>query len=905
MDGSMRYSSLRPLLDPLLPLVEKPGRYVGLERNVVRKDPSAASVTLALAFPETYEIGMSHTGLKILYEIVNRRAEFACERVYAPWVDLEKLMREKGIPLFSTESFAPVADFDVLGFSLQAELNYSNVLNMLDLAGLPVWQRDRRDDDPIVLGGGPCTANPEPLADFFDAFLVGDAEEALPQFLDALAANRNAERRELLAELARIEGIYVPSFYDVAYHEDGRIAAITRNDPRAPKRAKRTWVRVLKPEYYPDKPMVPSVEIVQDRLGLEVMRGCTQGCRFCQAGYWYRPVRELDPGDVVAMTGKFIAESGWSEVGLLSLSTADYSQIEPLVACLAPQLSDRRVSISLPSLRAEAFSVGLADAVSEVRKSGFTFAPETGSDRLRRVINKTFTNADMIAAADVAFARGWDLIKVYTMIGLPTETDSDLDELVTLVADILAQGRKYGRKQVNVSVGSFVPKSWTPFQWAPFGGLDALERKLAYLKERFRRVRGARMKWHEPREAEIECALSRGDRRMGRVLHAAWKSGVRFDGWNEHFRHDLWMKAFEAEGIPKDSYLRAYDIDEVLPWDVLDASITKRFLQIELIKAKREWRTEDCKWGHCYACGVPGNGEDTVLAKEMPASLSPLPPGAGGIGGSPPADFSVSRDRRSRLAERAADKGEDVTGVREPVRPERPAAYREAAKGAAYRQKAMPDLPSAARRVPRPGDRVFRHRVTFEKRGDARLLSHRNTMDLFERAIRAAGLPARYSEGFNPHMKLSMGPALPLGLESRHEVFDVDGTASFGPDAAARINEKLPSGMTVLEVRELAAGEPALSKAVKSARYTVRLDSEDHIVRAGEAIANGWRDALPAVKVLALEADQTGARLLFEVNLDQASGPTSTPRKVLESLLAIPPEAQASLSVTREATVLG
>jgi len=613
--------------------------------------------------------------------------------------------------------------------------------------------------------------------------------------------------------------------------------------------------------------MVPSVEIVQDRLGLEVMRGCTQGCRFCQAGYWYRPVRELDPGDVADMTKKFIAESGWSEVGLLSLSTADYSQIEPLVQCLAPQLSDRRVSISLPSLRAEAFSVGLADAVSEVRKSGFTFAPETGSDRLRRVINKTFTNADMIAAADVAFARGWDLIKVYTMIGLPTETKPDLDELVTLVENILAQGKKYGRKQVNVSVGSFVPKSWTPFQWAPFDGVETLERKLAYLKDRFRRVRGARMKWHEPCEAEIECALSRGDRRMARVLHTAWKSGVKFDGWNEHFRHDLWTKAFDAEGVPKESYLRAYDSDEVLPWDVLDVSVTKRFLQIELLKAKKEWRTEDCKWGHCYACGVPGNGEDTVLAASMPGSLPALPDA--------------------------------------PVRPNDPASYRQVAKGAAYRQKAMPDLAPAIRSQTKRGGVVFRHRVSFEKRGDARLLSHRNTMDVLERAIRAAGLPARYSEGFNPHMKLSMGPALPLGLESRHEVFDVEGTEPFGHDAARRINEKLPPGIAVLEVRGLSAGEPALSRAVRSARYGVRLDSPEYVARAGEALANGWRERAPALRAFALEADGSGARLRFEVNLDQSAGETSTPKKILETLLSIPPEGQASLSVTREATVLG
>jgi radical SAM-linked protein len=351
---------------------------------------------------------------------------------------------------------------------------------------------------------------------------------------------------------------------------------------------------------------------------------------------------------------------------------------------------------------------------------------------------------------------------------------------------------------------------------------------------------------------------------VSKILHAAWLSGVKFDGWSEHFRYDLWNRAFESEGIPKSAYLRDYDLDEILPWDVLDVSITKRFLKVELVKAKKEMRTEDCKWGHCYACGVPGNGKDTVLAASFGGTLPTLDP-------------SVS----------AADD---------------PAAYRDVAKGAAYRQKAMPDLPSAARRSATPVREVFRHRVTFEKSGDARFLSHRNTMDVLERAIRAAGLPARYSEGFNPHMKLSMGPALPLGLESRHEVFDVEGIDRFTPEAAEAITAKLPPGLSVSEVRSLDPQEPALSKAVKSARYLVRLVSAEQVGRASEAISNGWRDAVPALRALALEAD--GA-LTFEVNLDQSAGETSTPKKVLEKLLSIPPEAQVSLSITREATVLG
>jgi len=868
----MRYDSLRPRLEPFLLRVERPGRYLGLERNVVRKDLPAAGLTLCLAFPDAYEIGMSHTGTRILYELVNRRDGCACERAYAPWVDLEAVMRREGIPLFSVESCAPVRDFDVVGFSLQSELNYTNVPNMLDLAGIPVLAAQRGDADPVVVGGGPCVANPEPVADFFDAFLIGDAEEALGVFLDAVRATRGLPRRERLLAFAACPGIYVPSLYDVSYDGD-LVASCVPNAPGVPERAKRVWVERLDPSVYPDRPMVPSVDIVQDRLGLEIMRGCTQGCRFCQAGYWYRPVRELDPADVARMTKAFIDEAGWSEVGLLSLSSADYSQIEPLVACLAPELAKTKVSISLPSLRAEAFSVALADAVSEVRKSGFTFAPETGSDRLRRVINKTFTNDDMVRAAGVAFDRGWDLIKVYTMIGLPSETPADLDELVTLVSNILAEGRRKGVKAtVHVSVGSFVPKSFTPFQWSAFDGVERLTEKLAYLKEKLRPVRGAKLKWHEPKEAEIEAMLSLGDRRMSKALLEVWRRGGRFDGWSEHFSWTRWTEALEAAGVPKARHLREKDLKETLPWDVVDASIRKPFLVVEWKKALREMETEDCKWGRCTACGVPGNGEDTVLANGMPPGFSfalpSLAPPAGGAETPGPGDGASGTPLPS-----AAGVASDVSDARDGGRG---SAYADKAKGAAYRMKATPDLlPLRERRRSRGGasesaalSRSWR--VSFEKLGDARYLSHRNVMDVLERALRAARVPVRYTEGFNPHIRLSMGPALPLGQESRHELFDLDAVGALTPEHLAAVNERLPPGMRLHGWSELPAGAPSLGKAATEGVYRFTLPNGEEVTHRLRLAGDG----------------------------------ATTPKRFIETTWGLAPEDQHAIRVVREETVL-
>ncbi|MGA7990507.1 MAG: TIGR03960 family B12-binding radical SAM protein [Thermoanaerobaculia bacterium] len=888
----MRYASVRPRFEPFLLAVERPGRYLGLERNVVRKDLGAMDVTVCLGFPDTYEIGMSHTGTKILYEIVNRRPEWACERTYAPWTDFEEVLRREKVPLFSVESFSPVGDFDVLGLSLQSEMNYTNVPNMLDLSGIPVLAAERGDADPIVIGGGPCVANPEPLADFFDVFLIGDAEDAFPAFLESVAATKNLTRRERLLAFSACPGIYVPSLYDVTYDATtgggDRIASYAPNAPGIAGQVKRVWVEKLSADVYPARPMVPSVDIVQDRLGLEIMRGCTQGCRFCQAGYWYRPVRELDPLDVAKATKAFIDEAGWSEVGLLSLSSADYSQIEPLVACLAPELAKTKVSISLPSLRAEAFSVALADAVSEVRKSGFTFAPETGSDRLRRVINKTFTNADMVQAADVAFARGWDMIKVYTMIGLPTETEPDLDELVTLVKDILAQGRKHGiRPSVNVSVGCFVPKSFTPFQWFGFDGVERLQQKLAYLRERFRSVRGAKMTWHEPKEAEIEAMLSLGDRRMGRAIREVWSRGGRFDAWSEHFSWERWTEALDAAGVPKNRHLRDKDLTEILPWDVVDAAIRKPFLVVEWKKALKEMHTDDCKWGHCYACGVPGNGEDIVLANPLPAGFG-FEGEKSGAPGAPPGDLDFLEGNRGDCSGAALSvapaPGAGASNTQpfgETLFPSSsfplPSAYTEKAKGAAYRMKATPDLlPLRQRRSPASGIAApvplsaRTYRLSFEKLGDARYLSHRNTMDALERALRASGAPVRYTEGYNPHPRMSMGPALPLGHESRHELFDVDTLEALTEAHVAAVNDRLPPGLRITGSTALPKGATSLGRAATEALY---------------------RFALPNGETR-------------EERLALMGTAATTPKKFLEKEYGLPPDGQHAVRVTRLETLL-
>jgi radical SAM family uncharacterized protein/radical SAM-linked protein len=842
---------IRAQLEDILPSVQSPSRYLGLERNLTRKPWAGAAVRVALVFPDAYEIGMSHQGTRILYHLVNRRDDALAERAFAPMPDMAEAMRDTEVPLYTLESYHAVADFDAVGISLQSELNYINVPYLLDLAGISRRAEERTDAEPLVLGGGPCTANPEPVADFFDAILIGDAEAALDSILDAIRDGRaaNDSRIALLRRLARIRGVYVPRLYSWSPSSADRPASWDEPDD-VPFPVPRVWVESLDLADQPEAPIVPFAGVIQDRLGLEIMRGCTQGCRFCQAGYWYRPVREHDPARVLERIERQVQETGLEEVGLLSLSTADYSQVEPLVYHLADRLQDQRVSVSLPSLRADAFSVGLAEAVSRVRKSGFTFAPETGSDRLRRVINKTFTNADMLKAAEAAFTRGWNVIKVYAMIGLPTETDDDLEELARLAEELARTGRRVrGRKvEIKVSVGCFVPKPWTPFQWQPFVGTDELDRRILLLKHRFRRIKGARLTWSNPQESALEALLSRGGRELSATIEKAHDLGAVFDGWTDHLDLESWDRAINATGIDRDRELGGRELTDVLPWDVIDAGVRKGYLKAEWRRAVRETDTEDCKWGRCFRCGIPGDGADTQLARcSLPVVGDVMP---------------------------------------EEQRP----------KTAAYKLRPDPRVPPVAKNQPQtPLHR--RYRFSFSKKGDARFLSHRQVMDALERALRAAGVPVRYTEGFNPHIRLSMGPALGVGHEGDRELFDVDCLSQVRKYHVAAVNRLLPHGIEIIDFNPLLQGAPSLGKLVSASRFRIWHPTKSQWPQSPDGLDEKITGAIQRWTVL------NDGSLSLDINARQSSGPVTSVKQLLMALELPQTEVNAT-RVCRELLVL-
>lgn len=591
----------------ILPLVKKPSRYLGNEFNRIKKELSAVDLRMVLAFPDMYEIGTSHFGMQILYDRLNARTDIAAERVFTPDVDMQAELRSAGLPLMSLESQWPLDHFDIIGFSLLYELNYTNILAMLDLANIPFYSAERSNSHPMIIAGGPCTANPEPVADFFDAMVVGDGEETMLALADSWLAWKkkpHRDKKDLLRSWQQIEGVYIPSLFDAAVDQDG-LSLVTPQDPEL-STVRRAVLSDLNAAPFPASPVVPFGRPVHDRLRVEISRGCTRGCRFCQAGMFYRPVRDRSPETILSLTEQGIANTGYDEISLLSLSTGDYRCIAPLLEQMMTRHAADHRAVSFPSLRADTLTVDVARLIKKVRKTGFTIAPEAGSQRLRDIINKDITQADIEKTVRTVFDQGWAVIKLYFMIGLPTETQEDLDAIVDLVKHLgqirPAKGRR--RPQINVSVTTFIPKAHTPFQWCPQISLEASKQKIEWLRQQLKSGR-VRFKWQKPEVSLVEGIFSRGDRRLSRLLVAAYDRGCRFDGWSDHFDFEKWMGALTDIGLEADFFTtRRRTFDETLPWDHIDVRVSKRFLEKEWEKALEGRTTLDCRDGQCHQCGT-------------------------------------------------------------------------------------------------------------------------------------------------------------------------------------------------------------------------------------------------------------------------------------------------------------
>ncbi len=726
------------MFERFLPLVSKPARYINAEINSVRKDFSKVKTKVCLFFPDTYEVGMSHLGLKILYHILNTREDTACERVFSPWTDYEERLRASGRKLASLESNLPLAEFDILGVTLQYELSYSNILTALDLAGIPLRAADRSDKHPIVIAGGPCAMNPGPLSDFIDVFFLGDAEEAVHELVDL---KQQHERRSVFLEaIARQEGFYVPEV--------------------STKGVTRRFLESLEHASYPAKPVLPFLKPVHDRVTVEVARGCIRGCRFCQAGMIYRPYRERSPETIKTLLHDSLRCTGYEELSLASLSAGDYTGIQPLVVDLMKQYHDSRVSISLPSLRVGTLTSEMVQAIADTRKTGFTLAPEAGTERLRNVINKPLSDSDLFHAAETIFKNGWNVLKLYFMIGLPTETDEDLDGIVRLVNEIFSLGRKASKRgvQLNITLSSFVPKPHTAFQWLGQASLEEIRTKQRYLEQRIRR-RGIALKPHNAEMSLLEGAFARGDRTLGRVIQEAVRLGCRFDGWSECFDFRKWEEAFAKFGVAMPDYAcRTFKKEETLPWEYVHSGISKEFFQTEYQRALAAETTENCRM-ECRQCGLKCKDGGTPLLGK-PAALTPPKPAT-----------ADSQEQKSKECEHSV-----------------------------------------------------RVRFQYAKTGRIKFLSHLDLMTLFHRAAVRAEIPLMFSQGFNPHPKIAFGPALSVGMESEAEYLDMEISHLTSLDHITQaIRNALPSGIQIRKSRIIPVKAPSLSGSISRYAYTVRV----------------------------------------------------------------------------------
>lgn len=612
------------LSDEILMSVEKPARYTGNEINMVKKDPASVDVRFCMCFPDVYEIGMSHLGIQILYDMFNQWEDTYCERVYSPWPDLDKIMREKHIPLFALESQQPIKEFDFLGITLQYEMCYTNILQVLDLSGIPLYTKDRTLDDPFVVCGGPCTYNPEPIADFFDLVYIGEGETSYRELLDKYKEWKKSgkSRREFLEIAATVDGIYVPSLYDVTYNQDGTIHAMVPNCETAPEKVKKQVVNDLTHTYYPEKPLVPYIKATQDRVVLEIQRGCIRGCRFCQAGMIYRPIRPRDIDYLKKMAVTMLDNTGYEEITLSSLSSSDYKELSELVYFLIDECDERKINISLPSLRIDAFSLDVMSKVQDVKKSSLTFAPEAGSQRMRNVINKGLTEEVILSGAWEAFQGGWNRVKLYFMLGLPGEREDDIEQIAVLADKIAAKyfelpkEERHGRPEIVASSSFFVPKPFTPFQWSPMNTAEQFESKRRFLlgkvKEQLNQ-RSIRYQCHDAVTSELEGIFARGDRKLCKVIEDAYRRGCIFDAWTDYFKEDVWEQVMDENGVSRYFYnYRERNKDEIFPWDFIDIGVSKNFLYREYENSLQEKVTPNCR-AKCSGCGAAKFGSGVCM----------------------------------------------------------------------------------------------------------------------------------------------------------------------------------------------------------------------------------------------------------------------------------------------------
>lgn len=859
MKKNEQNGSMANRLEAILPYVENPGRYVGGEANQIVKRSEEVLASIAWVFPDVYELGMSHNGTKILYHVINRSPDLAMERSFAPALDMAEQLRRNGIPLYTLESYRPISMFSAVGISLQTELNYTNVPYLLELGGLPAFARHRTEEAPFVIGGGPCMANPEPVADFFDLFVIGDGEILTEKILRIIGRSRaeTLSRRKILERLSELKGVYVPAFLEQMDSPRGEripVSDMARGAYKRTSGVQRYWVEVLDRNDYPVKNLVPNMKLVHDRYAIEVMRGCTQGCRFCQAGYWYRPNRELEPDAVVELAKAGLEATGERDLGLLSLSTADYGQIGTVTDYMAQDDDFQNVNLSLPSLRANSFGQDLAQKVAFLGNNrSATFAPETGSERLRKMINKTISDADMYQAAEGVFKNGFNNVKLYTMVGLPTEDLEDMKAFCKLIAKLNGIAQHHGRRnRIHANIGILVSKPVTPMQWCGLMPREKVMRHINYVRNYFRDIRSVKITWSDYDLAHVESFYSKGDRSLSAMIYEAYKRGMVLESFSEHFSYAGWQEIWDEFGYDQSLIFEDRDLDETFPWDFIHAGVSKGYLKAEFKKMFNPAAEPipDCKWGDCQHCGIPGNYEDIDLAAAPTKYKAP----------------SVTVEDIKKISERRREQ----------------------------------------RAVGHP------YLIYFSKAGLSRFLSHQVTLSIFERAFRRLKKKFQYSQGMKPKPIIKNTGALPLGLASRCEVILVELEQLLDGDLGAwcgRLSEIMPDGMEVVAIERRAD-----TKLPQISSVNYRLTRSDRSPKDYRESVVAFLNSADPKTIVFRDRELTLNKEIKKIWIDHeelwitasanGSGNTKSPFVLYAGLLDAPVEKARTWSISKESVVM-